>query len=129
MAEEMTEEEVGNVVYVGNKPVMNYVLAVVTQMNGGAEVVSLKARGRAISRAVDVAEIVRNRFMPNVEIEDINISTEEIVGNDGTTTNVSAIEIRLKILIQNKGVSPLYINFLNSFSKIFWYYFSVVFSI
>ncbi|ADP76904.1 nucleoid protein Alba [Methanothermus fervidus DSM 2088] len=96
MAEEMTEEEVGNVVYVGNKPVMNYVLAVVTQMNGGAEVVSLKARGRAISRAVDVAEIVRNRFMPNVEIEDINISTEEIVGNDGTTTNVSAIEIRLK---------------------------------
>ena len=55
----MSEE---NIVYIGNKPVMNYVLAVVTQMNGGAPEVVLKARGRAISRAVDVAEIVRNRF-------------------------------------------------------------------
>ena len=51
----MSEE---NVVYIGNKPVMNYVLAVVTQMNGGVPSVMLKARGRAISRAVDVAEIV-----------------------------------------------------------------------
>jgi len=50
----MSEE---NVVYIGNKPVMNYVLAVVTQMNSGVPEVMLKARGRAISRAVDVAEI------------------------------------------------------------------------
>ena len=65
-----------NVVYIGNKPVMNYVLAVVTQMNTGVPEVMLKARGRAISRAVDVAEIVRNRFMTDLELGSIDISTE-----------------------------------------------------
>lgn len=84
-----------NIVYIGNKPVMNYVLAVVTQMNRGVTEVILKARGRAISRAVDVAEIVRNRFISDVDVKSINISTEEIVGNEGTSSNVSAIEIRL----------------------------------
>ena len=88
----MAEE---NIVYIGNKPVMNYVLAVVTQMNSGVTDVILKARGRAISRAVDVAEIVRNRFISDVNIESISISTEEIVGNEGTSSNVSAIEIKL----------------------------------
>ena len=88
----MSEE---NIVYIGNKPVMNYVLAVVTQMNGGVSEVILKARGRAISRAVDVAEIVRNRFITDVEIGSIDISTEEIMSNEGSSTNVSAIEILL----------------------------------
>jgi archaea-specific DNA-binding protein len=88
----MSEE---NVVYIGNKPVMNYVLAVVTQMNGGTPEVLLKARGRAISRAVDVAEIVRNRFITDVSVGSIEISTEEIMNNEGTSTNVSAIEIQL----------------------------------
>jgi len=46
-----------NTVFVGNKPVMNYVLAVVTQFNNGAQEVAIKARGKAISRAVDTAEI------------------------------------------------------------------------
>ena len=73
----------------------NYVLAVVTQMNSGVSEVILKARGRAISRAVDVAEIVRNRFISDVDVKSIDISTEEIVGNEGTHSNVSAIEIRL----------------------------------
>ncbi|MDD1774958.1 MAG: DNA-binding protein Alba [Methanobacterium sp.] len=88
----MSEE---NVVYIGNKPVMNYVLAVVTQMNGGIPEVILKARGRAISRAVDVAEIVRNRFITDVDIGGIEICTEEIMNNEGSNTNVSAIEIQL----------------------------------
>jgi len=88
----MSEE---NVVYIGNKPVMNYVLAVVTQMNGGTSEVILKARGRAISRAVDVAEIVRNRFITDVDLGTIDISTEEIMSNEGAATNVSAIEIQL----------------------------------
>lgn len=88
----MAEE---NIVYIGNKPVMNYVLAVVTQMNSGVTEVILKARGRAISRAVDIAEIVRNRFISDVDVKSIDISTEEIVGNEGTSSNVSAIEIRL----------------------------------
>ena len=88
----MSEE---NIVYIGNKPVMNYVLAVVTQMNSGASEVALKARGRAISRAVDVAEIVRNRFIPDAQLGSITISTEEILNKEGSNTNVSSIEIKL----------------------------------
>lgn len=88
----MSEE---NIVYIGNKPVMNYVLAVVTQMNGGVPEIVLKARGRAISRAVDVAEIVRNRFVTDAQVGTIDISTEEILNSEGSNTNVSAIEIYL----------------------------------
>ncbi|MDI6725020.1 MAG: DNA-binding protein Alba [Methanobacterium sp.] len=88
----MSEE---NVIYIGTKPVMNYVLAVVTQMNGGNSEVILKARGRSISRAVDVAEIVRNRFITDVELGSIDISTEEVSNREGLNSNVSAIEIQL----------------------------------
>jgi DNA-binding protein len=83
-----------NAVFVGNKPVMNYVLAVLTQFNSGVNEVSVKARGRAISRAVDVAEIVRKRFLPDVEVKDIQISTEKVESEQGEA-NVSAIEITL----------------------------------
>jgi DNA-binding protein len=83
-----------NSVFVGNKPVMNYVLAVLTQFNSGVNEVSVKARGRAISRAVDVAEIVRKRFLPDVEVKDIQISTEKVESEQGEA-NVSAIEITL----------------------------------
>ena len=83
-----------NAVFVGNKPVMNYVLAVLTQFNSGVDEVSVKARGRAISRAVDVAEIVRKRFLPDVEVRDIQISTEKVESEQGEA-NVSAIEITL----------------------------------
>ena len=81
-----------NTIYVGNKPVMNYVLAVVTQFNNGADEVLIKARGRAISRAVDVAEIARKRFLSEVDVKDIAISTETLGAETGNT-NVSAIEI------------------------------------
>jgi len=83
-----------NAVFVGNKPVMNYVLAVLTQFNSGVKEVSVKARGRAISRTVDVAEIVRKRFLPDVEVKDIKISTEKVESEQGEA-NVSAIEITL----------------------------------
>jgi DNA-binding protein len=82
-------------VYVGKKGVMCYVLAVVTQFNGGSPEVAVKARGKVISRAVDVAEIVRNRFMPEVKVKGIQISTEELTSEDGSRTKVSAIEITL----------------------------------
>ncbi len=93
-----------NVVYVGNKPVMNYVLACVTQLNQGAEEIIVKARGRAISRAVDVAEILKNRFMTSVEVKNIKISTEQINTAEGGQANVSAIEIALtgKVAPKNK---------------------------
>ncbi|MCD6542360.1 MAG: DNA-binding protein Alba [Thermoplasmata archaeon] len=94
MAEEKTTQEEGTV-FVGNKPPMSYVLAVVTQFNSGFKEVSIKARGRAISRAVDTAEIVRNKFMPNAKIKDIKIGTETLTNEEGRTTNVSSIEIIL----------------------------------
>lgn len=88
----MAEE---NIVYIGNKPVMNYVLAVVTQVNSGNSEIILKARGRAISKAVDVAEIVRNRFITDIKLGAIEISTEEVSNREGSNSNVSAIEIHL----------------------------------
>lgn len=85
-----------NVIYIGNKPVMSYVLAVVTQFNNGFDEVVIKARGRSISRAVDTAEVVKNKFMPGVELVDIKIGTEVIEGEGGDKANVSSMEITLK---------------------------------
>jgi len=93
MAEEAKKDE--NIVYVGKKSVMSYVLAVITQFNNGAAEVGIKARGKVISRAVDVAEIVRNRFMPDAKVKDIRITTEELTSEDGSKAKVSAIEIAL----------------------------------
>jgi len=90
---ERTDE---NVIYVGHKPPMSYVLAVVTQFQGsGSEEVIIKARGRSISTAVDTAEIVRNRFITDARIKEIKISTESITNEEGRTSNVSSIEISL----------------------------------
>ncbi len=88
----MAEE---NTIFIGKKPTMNYVLAVVTQFNTGASEIYIKARGRAISRAVDVAEIVKNRFIPDASIKDIIIGTESLATEEGPNVNVSSIEITL----------------------------------
>ena len=84
-----------NIIYVGHKPPMNYVLAVVTQFNSGSDEVILKARGRAISTAVDAAEITRNRFVTDAKVKGIKIGTESITNEEGRTSNVSSIEICL----------------------------------
>jgi DNA-binding protein len=85
-----------NIIFVGNKPPMNYVTAIMAVLNSGSftEVV-LKARGNAISRAVDAAEITRNRFMTNMEVKKIDIGTEAVTNEDGRKSNVSSIEICL----------------------------------
>jgi len=75
---------------------MNYVLAVVGQFNVGSENVIIKARGKSISRAVDVAEIVRNRYVTDARVQEIRIATERLPDPDGTQTNVSSIEIFLR---------------------------------
>jgi DNA-binding protein len=85
-----------NVIFVGNKPPMSYVLAIVTQFNSGSNEVIVKARGRAISRAVDAAEITRNRFVTDAKIKQIEIGTESITNEEGRTSNVSSIEITLE---------------------------------
>jgi DNA-binding protein len=94
--EKATTDKPDNIVYIGKKPTMNYVLAVATQFNSGSDNVIIKARGRSISIAVDVAEIVRNRFVQDLKVDDIRISTEVLEGEEGKTSNVSSIEIFLK---------------------------------
>lgn len=85
-----------NVIFVGSKPPMSYVLAVVTQFNtSGSDEVLIKARGRSISTAVDTAEIVRHRFVTDATIKDITIGTETVTNEEGRTSNVSSIEICL----------------------------------
>ena len=94
----MTEEQgkrADNVILVGQKPPMAYVLATMTQFSNGQKEVHIKARGRAISRAVDVAEIVRRRFLQDAQIRSINIGTEEIELPDKGKLNVSTISILL----------------------------------
>ncbi|MFQ5891770.1 MAG: DNA-binding protein Alba [Candidatus Methanofastidiosia archaeon] len=82
-------------VFVGSKPVMNYVLAVITLFNEGQDKIYIKARGRSISTAVDVAEIVRNRFLTEIKVEEIKTGTEELPRREGGTINTSTIEITL----------------------------------
>ena len=85
-----------NIVYIGRKPVMSYVLAVITSYNQSeTKDVTLKARGRSMTTAVDVAEIVRRRFMKDLKTNKITIGTEELQQEEGGTRNVSTIEIML----------------------------------
>ena len=91
----MAEKE--NVVYIGRKPPMSYVLAVLTGFSAtNTDEIVLKARGRAISTAVDVAEIARRRFVKGLEVSDITIGTENMTREGGETRGVSTIEITLK---------------------------------
>lgn len=83
-----------NVVFVGKKPTMSYVLAVITQFSEGTKEIHLKARGKSISRAVDVVEVVRNKFVTDVKHR-IEIGTEKIQAENNAELNVSTIDITL----------------------------------
>ncbi len=86
---------VENIVYIGSKPLMNYCMAVLTSLKDEGSIVALKARGRAISTAVDVAEVTKNRFLSSLTVEKIEIGTEELE-SEGRMRNVSTITIVLK---------------------------------
>ncbi|HEX9914048.1 MAG TPA: DNA-binding protein Alba [Candidatus Bathyarchaeia archaeon] len=88
--------ERSNTVFIGRKPVLNYVLACMTLFKSGHEEIIVKARGQSISRAVDVVEVLKNRFMPNAEVVKIEISTEQMQSEERGTSNVSAIGIYVK---------------------------------
>jgi DNA-binding protein len=87
-----------NVIFVGEKPFMNYVTGVVIQFTTqGATEVVVKARGKFISRAVDIIEVVRNRFLVGqVKIKDIQIASEEFKNKEGKDVRVSTIDIVLE---------------------------------
>jgi DNA-binding protein len=82
-----------NIVFIGKKPVMNYVVACLTFFNSGAKKVIVKARGRAISRAVDTVELLRRAFAKDLQLQGISLATEEVTRIEGQKANVSAIEI------------------------------------
>jgi DNA-binding protein len=87
---------VENVVYIGSKPLMNYCISVVSLLQEKGGTVVVKARGRAISTAVDVVEVTRSRFITDLTVEDIEIGTEELESTEGRMRNVSSITIILK---------------------------------
>jgi DNA-binding protein len=82
-----------NTVFIGQKPIMAYVTAILMHFTSGSSEVTIKARGRAISAAVDVVEVCRRRFFEGkLHIKDITIGTEQL-GQEGQVRNVSTIEI------------------------------------
>ena len=90
--------ERSGIVFIGSKPPMNYVLAIITSLSASnAKEITLKARGRAITTAVDVAEITRNRFIKDLKVSKIAIGTEEMPAREGEnrTRMVSTIDITL----------------------------------
>ena len=90
-------EKKPEVIFIGNKPPMSYVLAIMTAQSSGATEIELKARGRAITTAVDVAEITTNRFIKDLRVTAIGIGTEEMPPREGENRSrmVSIIEIEL----------------------------------
>ena len=86
-----------NSIFVGGKPFMNYVTGLVMQFTTkDAKEVIIKARGKYISRAVDIAEVAAKRFLKDqIKINDIKIDSEEFENKEGKTVRVSAIEITL----------------------------------
>ena len=85
-----------NTIYVGKKRVMNYVLACMTILQNGSDTVSIKARGRSISAAVDVAQILTRRFTQGITVKSISISTEQVPNREtNELNNVSSIEIEM----------------------------------
>ena len=86
------------IVFVGSKTPMDYVLAVMTRLSAGnAKEVVLKARGQAITTAVDVAEITRRRFLKELQVSKISIGTTEMPAREGENRSrmVSTMEITL----------------------------------
>src|SRR3990172_4717253 len=84
-----------NTVYIGQKEAMTYIMAAMAHFAGGEEEVIIKARGRNISLAVDVAEMLRSRYLPDVKVKNVQIATEKVQRDDGKTSKVSSIEIFL----------------------------------
>jgi len=97
----MAEEVKDNSIFIGGKPFMNYVTGVVMQFTTkNADEVIVKARGKFISRAVDVSEVATKRFLDGqATVKNVAIDSEEFENNEGKQVRVSTIEI---LLVKNK---------------------------
>lgn len=87
-------EKKDNTIFVGRKPNMSYVLALITQFGDGQQTVHIKARGKSISKAVDISQILMNKFVKDVKVSGIEIGTEKVV-SEGRELNISTISITL----------------------------------
>ncbi|MCK5449529.1 DNA-binding protein Alba [Candidatus Pacearchaeota archaeon] len=87
-----------NSIFIGSKPFMNYVTGVVMQFGNGAKEVTVKARGKFISKGVDVAEVARRKFLAEqkVSVKNVKIGSEEFENKEGKLINVSVIEVILE---------------------------------
>lgn len=90
---ESRAEATEKIVYVGQKPVKNYVIACLTSFNAGSNPMVIKARGRAICKAVDTVELLRRTFLKDSRLQSIAISTEQVTREGNRKANVSTIEI------------------------------------
>ena len=87
--------DVPNLVRIGKKPIMNYVTACVTLFNSGNEEVMVRARGQAIEKAIDTVQMLRRGFLKDVNVQSVNLGSEDVTRLDGTRGNISIIEITL----------------------------------
>tara|TARA_Y100000310_G_scaffold299197_1_gene333794 strand:- start:651 stop:953 length:303 start_codon:yes stop_codon:yes gene_type:complete len=97
MAEEQKKKD-DNVIFVGTKPFMNYITGIAMQFTvKNSNEVIIKARGKFITKAVNLAEVIRKKYLKdrNINLKDIKIGSEELENKDGKKTNVSTIEITL----------------------------------
>lgn len=84
-----------NVIFIVNKPFMNYVTGVVIQFTTkGADEVIINARGKFIWRAVDVSQVAIHRFLKDqIVIKDVKLNSEDFVNKDEKEVRVSTIDI------------------------------------
>ena len=88
-----SEEHIRNVIYVGTKQIMTYVTATLTQLSG-QPTVTIKARGKRITQAVDVSQMIVKRMNSvGYIVSDVRISSDSLTSQDGRQRNVSTIEI------------------------------------
>jgi DNA-binding protein len=92
-----------------SKPLLNYVTACITMFNSGAEYVILRARGEAINMAVEVAQVLKKRFVSDVQISNIQIGGDNVISRDGRQLNLPVLEIELSIPKHNPiaAIKPL----------------------
>jgi len=88
-------ENIRTVIVGGSKPLIKYVTACVTLFNQRTRFVKLRARGQAISRAVDTVQLLRSRFMNEVIIKDVQIGEDNVKGKDGNNLTLPVLEILL----------------------------------
>lgn len=91
----MANEDDKGTIFIGKKPIMSYVLAVLTHINSGNNEVCIKARGMSISKAVDVSQLVSRKFSKELKVTSVEIGTEELTDKDNKTKNVSYISIKM----------------------------------